>query len=115
MDFDEALRAHVAWKSKLSAYVPRPDHSIDPSHLCLDNACMLGKWIHGEARKYASLPEYQKLLTRHAAFHRAAADVVRRADSGENVSEEISLGKSSAFSTASSDVVGAINEMKRKA
>ena len=44
-----------------------------------------------------------------------SADVVRKADSGQNVSEEIALGGASEFSRNSSDVVKAIIGMKSKA
>ena len=112
--FDDAIQAHVAWKSKLSMYARRPDHSLKAAEISVDHACALGKWIHGDARKHAALPEYQALLKQHAAFHRAAADIVRRADAGEKVTDEVALGANSPFATASSAVVSAINEIKRK-
>ncbi len=114
MNFDDALSAHVAWKSKLSAYVRRPDKSLNATTVATDNGCPLGQWIHGEGKKHASLAEYRTLLAQHAAFHKAAADVIRRADAGEKVNDEIAIGKSSPFATASSAVVSAINELRRK-
>jgi methyl-accepting chemotaxis protein len=115
MNFDEALSAHVAWKGKLAAYLRHPDHSISASKLALDDGCKLGQWLHTEAQKYSALPEFRALMGHHAAFHRAAADLVRRADAGERVAEEVGLGRDSAFSKASAEVVSALNEMKRKA
>jgi methyl-accepting chemotaxis protein len=112
--FDTAIQAHVGWKGKLSAYVRRPDRSLKAADVARDCDCALGKWIHGEARKYASLPEYQTLLKQHAIFHREAADIVRRADAGDAVTGEVVLGGNSSFSRASQEVVSAINEMKRK-
>lgn len=114
MDFDQAITAHTNWKSKLRAYLAKPDHSLVPSEVAMDNKCELGKWINGEGSKHASLPEFQTLRTQHTHFHKAAADVIRHADSGQNTSEEVALGGKSEFSSASSAVVSAIMAIKSK-
>ncbi|HEX7673533.1 MAG TPA: CZB domain-containing protein [Bdellovibrio sp.] len=115
MDFDEAIRAHSSWKMKLSAYLRKPDGSLKPDEIQQDHKCDLGKWIHGEGSKFSSLPEFKTLKVEHAKFHKCAADVVRKADKGESVSDETALGAKSEFSNASSAVVTAIMSMKRKA
>lgn len=115
MDFDDAIKAHSAWKLKLSGYLRKPDGSLKVSDIQVDNKCLLGQWIYGDGAKYSSLPEFQKLKTEHARFHKAAASVVMKADSGQDTSEETALGGKSDFSAASSAVVSAIVEMKRKA
>jgi len=115
MDFDEAIKAHGAWKFKLAGYLRNPDGSLKVGDIQVDNKCQLGQWIYGEGAKYSSFPEYQKLRTEHARFHKAAASVVQKADSGQDTSEETALGGKSDFSSASSAVVAAIMEMKRKA
>ncbi len=115
MDFDEAIKAHSSWKLKLSSYLRKPDGSLKVSEVQVDNKCQLGQWIYGEGMKYSSLPEYQTLKNEHAKFHKAAANVVMKADSGQNVSEETAIGGTSDFSVASSTVVSAIMSMKRKA
>lgn len=115
MDFDEAIKAHSSWKLKLSSYLRKPDGSLKVSEVQVDNKCQLGQWIYGEGMKYSSLPEYQTLKNEHTKFHKAAANVVMKADSGQNVSEETAIGGTSDFSVASSTVVSAIMSMKRKA
>lgn len=114
MNFDDAIRAHSEWKMKLSAYVKKPDKSVNAAVLAQDNACALGKWIHGEGAKYASLPEFQELKKGHAQFHQAAAAIVKRADAGEKVSEEVSLGNQSEYNKFSTQVVQLIMKMKMK-
>lgn len=114
MDFDQFIKAHIAWKNRLSQYLAKPDHSLTPMEIAQDNKCDVGKWIAGEGAKYSSLPEFQTLRTEHARFHRAAADVIRHADSGQNVNEEVALGGKSEFSAASSAIVSAIMAMKNK-
>jgi hypothetical protein len=62
MNFEDAIRAHAEWKLKLSNYLKYPDDSIDPAKLALDNACVLGQWLHGDGRKYSALDEYEPLV-----------------------------------------------------
>jgi hypothetical protein len=115
MNFDQAISAHSHWKSKLSAYIKKPDRSLSASEVMLDNKCDLGQWIHGEGAKFATLPEFQSLRSEHARFHKAAAEVIRKADSGKDVSEEVSIGAKSEFSSATAAVVNAIVALKAKA
>jgi hypothetical protein len=114
MDFDHAIAAHAAWKSKLANYLKNPDHSIQPDDVALDDQCELGKWIAGEGKQFAKLPEYAGVKSDHARFHRVAANIVMRANAGQKVSEEVVLGAKSEFASASSSVVRAIMALKLK-
>jgi len=115
MNFDDAIGAHAEWKMKLSAYISRPDGSLDAAAVSRDDKCALGQWIAGEGVKYSRLPEYAKLKAEHARFHKAAGEIVKKAASGGKVSEEMALGGRSEFSAASNAVVTAIMAMKVKA
>ncbi|MBK9322874.1 MAG: CZB domain-containing protein [Bdellovibrionaceae bacterium] len=114
MDFDEAIKAHSAWKMKLSTYLKKPDGSLKPSEIQVDNKCQLGQWIYAEGARLSSYPEYATLKSEHARFHKAAAEVVKKADAGQDTSEETALGAKSDFASASSAVVGAIMAIRRK-
>lgn len=114
MDFDHAVAAHSSWKQKLSKYLQKPDHSLDPSEVARDNQCDLGKWLAGEGKKFARHPEYGAVVSDHARFHKVAADIVRRANAGEHVADETALGTKSEFASASSAVVRSIMALKSK-
>lgn len=114
MDFEQAILAHRHWKDKLSDYLKKPDHSLSAMEVAKDDKCELGKWIHGDGAKHAKSPEFQQLRSEHARFHKAAADVVHKADSGANVSGDTALGGHSEFSAASTAVVKAIMSMRSK-
>lgn len=114
MDFDAAIMSHGEWKIKLMKYLKKPDGSLLASDIRQDNLCILGKWIYGEGQKFSHLPEYQILKTQHAEFHKAAADVVEKADKGGDTSEDVSLGSSSKFSYISKDVMRSLMGMKAK-
>jgi hypothetical protein len=113
MDLDQAIAVHSGWKQKLSAYLRNPDKSIDVAKLAKDDQCELGQWIKTESARYASDSAFQTLKKEHSKFHCAAADLVRRADAGQNTSEEVSLGSKSAYANSSPVVVYAITQLKR--
>ena len=92
MEFDQAIAAHASWKSKLSKYLANPDGSLQPTEIAKDDRCELGKWIAGEGKKFANLPEYAIVKSDHARFHKVAAGIVQRANEGQRVSEEVVLG-----------------------
>jgi hypothetical protein len=105
MNVDDAVKAHVGWKAKLKTYLSAPNKSLNPTEIEKDNGCDLGKWLRGAGAKYAGKQIYKDLLVEHAKFHKAAASIVRRADSGEKVLEQTVLGAKSEFSTTSGKVV----------
>lgn len=113
MNFDDAIKAHSDWKLKLKAYLRNPDKTLRGAEVCLDNRCELGKWIHGTGAKHAALTEFKELKTSHARFHKAAAAIVDKANAGEKVSDDTSLGSKSEFSEVSQQVVSNIMALKR--
>jgi hypothetical protein len=115
MDFEKAIQAHVQWKSKLAAYIAKPDHSLNSATIAKDNCCELGKWLHGEGQMHSKSPEFAKLVADHARFHAAAADIVKRADAGQHVNEEVALGAHSEYAAASNTVVTELMRLKKVA
>jgi len=114
VNFDDAIKSHSQWKTKLASYIVKPDHSLNSASVSADDHCDLGKWLHGEGRKFANLPEFSKLMTAHAHFHKAAGDVIKKADAGQSMTEEVALGARSEYATASSAVVSSLMAMKVK-
>ena len=112
MNFDEAIKPRSAWKATLSGYLSKPDGSLQPNES--DSQCPLGQWIYGEGQKWALEPAFSTLKTEHAAFHKATAGVVRKANSGKPTEEETALGSHSDFGRASTAVVTAIIAIKRE-
>jgi hypothetical protein len=113
VNFTEAIAAHSDWKRKLTTYLRKPDSSIDPTVLEKNDQCLLGKWLEDEADRLSAFPDFAELVREHSAFHRAAADVVRKADRGEDVSADILLGAKSPFTVSSVKVVQILMRMDR--
>jgi methyl-accepting chemotaxis protein len=114
MDFDEAIGTHSKWKRRLRQSLAKRDGSLHPAQISLDHKCVLGEWIYSEGAQYTALPEYTKLKYEHSRFHMVAAEVVKKANSGEDVDGEMAPCSNSEFSTASSAVVIAIMAMKKR-
>lgn len=112
MDFTEAIRAHAEWKLRLSLYLRRPDGSLVAREVAADDRCVLGKWLRGEGLAHAALAGFDELRQAHARFHRAAADIVRRADAGESVLEEVALGGTSEYAQASNEIIRLLMDLR---
>jgi len=114
MNLDEAVQAHAAWKIKLTAYLRKCDGSLNPAEVGSDNRCALGQWLLGEGKQFSSMPEYRALIDEHARFHRSAGAIVEKANKGQDIAAESSLGAGSDYGVASKSVVKAIMDLKKK-
>ena len=112
VDFDAIVQAHQAWKQKLrSAISGGEERNLNPDDVCKDNQCALGKWIYGPGKRYAQTAEYEPLRHTHAQFHVCAADILRRARSGDKDGASAMLVGD--FFDLSNRTVQHIIEMKR--
>jgi methyl-accepting chemotaxis protein len=114
MDFEQAIAAHSAWKTRLSKYLLHPDNSLQPDDLNEHNGCELGKWICGEGQKFAHISEFATVKAHHARFHKIAAEIVRRANAGEKVSQEVVIGAKGEFGSAAAAVVLSLMALRPK-
>jgi methyl-accepting chemotaxis protein len=83
-DFAAAISAHIDWKMKLSNYLMNPDGSLDDKKVCVDNACALGKWLHGDGQAYREMDEqiFDELKKSHAVFHKTAGQIILHMNRG---------------------------------
>ncbi len=112
-DFDDAIKAHRGWKTKLSSYIAHPNNAINHDEVALDNHCMLGQWIHNNLKKYAQMPEFSTLRAEHANFHKVTGEIVRLVNSGQHVAEAV-IGEGSEFAHVSLAVIDAMLKLKVK-
>lgn len=78
IDIDAAISAHENWKLRLASYIAgTSQEALQPDVVCLDDQCLLGKWLHGSGK--SSLGRHQSfamLVGRHKQFHIEASNVV---------------------------------------
>lgn len=79
IDILAAINSHIQLKKQLQEYINgKSDEGFDAAHLCRDDQCDLGKWVHSQAREHFSENEkYQNLCSKHARFHSITSDVIR--------------------------------------
>ncbi|OYZ18063.1 MAG: hypothetical protein B7Y39_14270 [Bdellovibrio sp. 28-41-41] len=113
-DFDAAISAHVDWKMKLSKYLSNPDGSLDHKKVCLDNACVLGKWLYGEGTEYKETNSkiYESLRVSHADFHKTAGDIILLINSNELNQAKVMLQPGGPYMKVSDGTVSLIRELK---
>ena len=112
MNFEDAIKAHTFWKVTLR-WMINGQRPIDPQTIAVDQACELGRWIHGEGQKYRHLPLFATLLGEHAEFHRVAAEVVEMIQSGNILGAEAMLEPEGRFTAASQHTIDAIRALQR--
>jgi hypothetical protein len=83
----DAVLAHKAWKKRLLDYLEnRSKEVLYPEKICVDNLCVLGKWIHSDGKvRFGEQPAFIKLVDEHAKFHHYAGQVVEAHQAGATI------------------------------
>ncbi len=116
-DFNSAISAHIDWKMKLSNYLEKPDRSLDHNKVCLDNACVLGKWIHGDGKSYRSLDQnlFDSVQHSHAQFHKTAGLIIELINQGRIPEAANKLSPTGPYMEISQKTVDLIRKLQLKA
>ncbi len=112
MDFDQVILAHSRWKIKVKEFIAG-NATIDVNTVGRDDQCEFGKWLLNEGLKYASLPAFAQLQSKHTAFHKTVAQVVVQAKSLPKDKAIELLGFGSDYGRASSECINAISDLKK--
>ena len=115
IDLDEAIQAHHEWKNKLNTAC-QANTQIDSTVIGRDDCCVLGKWLHGKARRdYRRLSGYSSCVKKHAAFHREAGRLAELINQGQYTATLAQLDdKNSRYCVVSTEVCDAITALKQQ-
>lgn len=113
-DFTAAISAHVDWKMKLTRYLHHPDGSLDHKKVCLDNACMLGKWLYNEGAEYkkTEYQTYEALRNSHAEFHKTAGQIISLINNRQKNEAEKLLAVGGPYMQVSENTIGLIKKLQ---
>lgn len=113
IDIGAAISAHENWKDRLQKILDgNSSERLDPTVVCQDNRCDLGKWIYGPGSQHLGhFPAFQVLIARHKYFHEQAATVLSQAQSGANADARKTLNSS--YKYASGQVILLLKELQR--
>lgn len=109
----DAINAHIRWKVRLEKYLDgTSEEKLDPKVVCLDDQCVLGKWIHGPAQKHFKDDEGLKVLREdHAWFHVVAGKVVGSVQANDKAAAETLMRGE--YMNASRKVVRDLTELSK--
>lgn len=103
LNFKGAIDAHVKWKTRLEKFVNgESDEKLKVEDVYVDNACTLGKWIHGDGGKLLG-DDLEDLKHAHASFHKNAGLVLTEFFDG-NKKEALELLNEGEYATYSNRV-----------
>lgn len=105
----EALDSHLRWKARLQAEVAGVGgEKLDAEQVARDDQCTLGHWLNGiGGARFGKQPAYSVLRSRHAHFHRCAAEVLQVARQGDK-ERALHMLEEGAYPDASEQVAAAI-------
>lgn len=114
IDLDSAIQKHAQWKLKLHSAISK-EEELAVHEISSDNCCVLGKWLHGEARaKYSDLDSYLDCRQKHKAFHIEAGKVAQYINEKRYKEAEGMLSNGTPYVLASKDVASAIVAFRRE-
>ncbi|MBL4710905.1 MAG: chemotaxis protein CheW [Gammaproteobacteria bacterium] len=114
IDLDSAIQKHAEWKLKLHTAITR-NEKLEASEISRDDCCILGKWLHGEAKsKFSHLKNYIECRDKHKTFHVEAGRVAKFINDEKYKEAETMLGAGSAYANASSSVATAIISLRKE-
>lgn len=95
LNFKTALEAHQNWKIKLKKYLEDTSEEIlDYNYVCLDNQCILGKWIYSNGQyKYGDFEIFKNLIEYHKNFHISAGKIIELVNNNNKIEAENILNK----------------------
>lgn len=101
---NKAIGAHSHWKKRLRAAIEAGDSKLTVDQVAKDDACDLGKWLQGESipESVRTTADFEACRELHAQFHKAAAEVLRLAVSGDKAAALAALGSDTRFANLSS-------------
>jgi len=111
LDIDRAVAAHLGWAGRLKTVLQGGGKDApDPATAGRDDACGLGKWIHGPGERCCGqMADFPLLRSRHAAFHRMVADILRKHQAGQRAEADALV--SGPFTAISHEVIGILTRL----
>ncbi|MFO0569042.1 MAG: CZB domain-containing protein [Polyangiaceae bacterium] len=100
--------AHSRWKWRLRNYVDGKSPALDAALAEKDDGCELGRWLRGDAGQVLAPALRGEVLEKHAAFHRAVADLVRLVQAGRHSEARAALGCEGGYAAACSEFLEAV-------
>ena len=111
----KAIGAHGLWKARLKSSVDAGCIEMDAATIEKDNLCEFGKWLYSDGLKGITTdPNYQKIKSLHADFHKVVAKVLRFIEQGNNAAATEMMSMQGEYTLASQKLVEALMDWSKK-
>ncbi len=111
LDFASARDAHLAWRSRLRAFLDGRGESLNAKEITSHRECMLGKWLYNAGlARYQHLPAMVKLEEIHTTLHASIAKVVQLRNNNNSIAAETEYKH---FYDLSAQVISLLQELER--
>jgi len=113
MDIDQEIANHLEWIEDLVSLIGKDEVTKEELEKITEHdKCELGQWLESEeASDFKELPEFEKLVESHAAFHSFAGRLI--AAVGENQESE-AIDSEEQFIAMSKQVIGYLQVLQNK-
>jgi methyl-accepting chemotaxis protein len=92
-DFDAARAAHLAWKTRLRAFLDGTGQ-LTQEQAVSHHHCQLGKWYYSDGlAKYGHIPEMRQIESPHAELHATIREILRLKNTGDSAGAEREYAK----------------------
>jgi methyl-accepting chemotaxis protein len=110
----KVIAAHGMWKYRLHQAIGSRESATGVEAASADNRCALGQWLYGDGvRAHASYPDFDRVKSLHAQFHRSAGEVLGLALGGRAEEARCMIAPGSAFRELSSSLVTRIDRWRQ--
>jgi len=113
MDIDQEITNHLEWIEVLVSLIGKNEVSEEELEaVTKHDTCALGKWLQSEeSSNFKELPEFEKLVESHEAFHKLAGRLI--AAVGNNQEGE-AIESEEKFIAMSKKVIGYLHILQTK-
>lgn len=112
LDLSKAKSAHLAWKSRLRAFLDGKS-SLTQKEAVSHHDCLFGKWYYSDGLdKFSHLPEMRDVEGPHAELHRLIKQIIEAKDRNDDAQAEQLYQK---ISPLSQQIVALLDKIELKA
>ena len=109
---NQYINAHLQWITKLTTAI-YGGQIPDRNTASVDNACALGKWIHGEGNQlHGNTKEFAELREKHRQFHITVGQVIDLVQIGKIDEAKLEM-TSGRFRQISGEVINLLSRLRR--
>lgn len=86
MDITREINNHLVWIDRIASLLDSENLTAEElQDISRQDQCALGEWLDSEAsQRFGELPEFQKLLDSHKAFHELAGKLIQSLQQGRD-------------------------------